>query len=743
MADNNMKVQATVELPSAKKVNEQIRALEKSISKLKISGKFDETVLKNLTKQLTTLKATVSTASFSPAALKNLTDQVNRALSNINISGVNIKDISDVSFDSSFGKELEKNLSHLSKLKEEWLDQGIYVDEFKTKVETLEKSLQEISVGDIKGLNTVKEQISSLSSEAKKLLQIQEIQLLTNGGIENDYDTQLAKLESSFTRLGITGDELTSKTSGVTTALSELRERLAQPLNESNYNEIISLNKKLQDEFIKSRNESARMNATIEMATDSNRLNNAAQMQKWADNNSDAMKRYGNRINEIIFQMSDLNKVMTQADATKLQNEFKALQSEAELTSNIGITAINKLKKAYEKFSGRNLINDLRSALWQQLKKMPNEVYEIDTAMTSLYRVTDETSSKYQQFLDSASNSAQKLGRSISSLVEQTANWAKLGFDLDTSAKLAEISSVYANVGEIDDDTAISNLVTAMKAFNIEASNSMIIVDSLNKLGNEFATDAKSLGEGLKTTASSMAAAGNDLHQTLAILAGAGEITQNVSELSSGLQVVSMRLRGMKDELQSIGEEYEDIESISKIQEQISNLTNGSVNILNVDGSFKSTYDQLKEISEIYFDLSESDRADLTEILFGKNRSNQGIAIIQAFQSGEIQKAYEASVKSAGSAMEEQEKWLESLEAKTQQFNAAFQSLSSTVLDSNLLKWFVDLGTSGVKALDQIIDKFGLLSTIGLSAGLFAGFKNVGSPKMFGLKIVLNIPTVC
>lgn len=77
-----------------------------------------------------------------------------------------------------------------------------------------------------------------------------------------------------------------------------------------------------------------------------------------------------------------------------------------------------------------------------------------------------------------------------------------------------------------------------------------------------------------------MAAAGNDLHQTLAILTGAGEITQNVSELSGSLQVISMRLRGMKDELQSIGEEYEDIESITKIQEQISNLTNGSVNIL-------------------------------------------------------------------------------------------------------------------------------------------------------------------
>lgn len=723
MDDNNMRIQATVDLPSAKKVNEQIRALEKSISKLKISGQFDETALKNLTKQLTALKASVSTAGFSPTALKNLTDQIEKALKNVNVS-------------TSFDKELGQNLSHLSKLKDRWIEQGIYVDQFKSKVEALETSLHNISIGDIAGLNTLKEEISSLSSEAGKLLQLQEIQLLSNGGAENDYDTQLAKLEGSFTRIGITGDKLRNQTSGVTVALSNLRDRLAQPFDESNYDEIILLNKKLQDEFIKSRNESERLNATVQMATDSNRLYNAAQMQKWADNNANAMKKYGDRINQIIFDMGDLNKVMTQADATKLLNEFKTMQNEARLTGNIGITAIDKLKNAFKKLGGQNLFAGLLGALWQQLKKMPYEVYEIDTAMTSLYKATDATGSQYHQFLDSASDSAQRLGRSISSLVEQTANWAKLGFDLDTSAKLAEISSVYAHVGEIDDDTAINNLVTAMKAFNIEAANSMSIVDSLNKLGTEFATNAESLGEGLKISASSMAAAGNDINQTLAILTGAGEINQNIGELANDLNVVSLRLRGMKDELQSIGEEYENIESVSNIQSQISDLTNGSVNILKDDGTFKSTYDQLKEISEIYFDLSDTAKTSLAEIMFGENRADQGVAILQAFQSGQIQKAYEESVNSAGSAMEEQEKWLESLEAKTQQFDAAFQSLSSTVLDSNLLKWFVDLGTSGVQALDHIIDQFGVLGTVGLGAGLFAGFKNVGSPKMFGFSFV-------
>ena len=96
MADNfdnyGMKVQATasVKMPTASEIDKQIRNLEKSISKLQISGKLDDSSLKNLSHQLDTLKATVTTANFSPTALTELTNQVNRALQNINIGNINI-----------------------------------------------------------------------------------------------------------------------------------------------------------------------------------------------------------------------------------------------------------------------------------------------------------------------------------------------------------------------------------------------------------------------------------------------------------------------------------------------------------------------------------------------------------------------------------------------------------------------------------------------------------------------------
>lgn len=188
----------------------------------------------------------------------------------------------------------------------------------------------------------------------------------------------------------------------------------------------------------------------------------------------------------------------------------------------------------------------------------------------------------------------------------------------------------------------------------------------------------------------------------------------------------------MKGELEMLGEEVDEtVDSISKVQTQILNRTGGKVNIFDDMGNFRDYYDIMEDISEVYDDLNDPDKADLTEILFGKQRGNQGAALIQAFQSGQIQKALEATLNAEGSAMQEQERWLESLEAKIQQFEAAFQSLSSTVLDSGLLKWFVDFGTDTVKVLDTVVDKLGSLGTIGLGAGLFTSIKNVGMAELY------------
>lgn len=242
----------------------------------------------------------------------------------------------------------------------------------------------------------------------------------------------------------------------------------------------------------------------------------------------------------------------------------------------------------------------------------------------------------------------------------------------------------------------------------------------MNELGNRFATDAAALGSGLARSASAMQVAGNDINQTLALITGGTEITQDADSLSNSLKVISMRLRGMKGELEELGEEYENVQSISKIQTQILNLTKGQVNIFKDDGTFKSTYDILEQISKVYDDLSDTSKASLTEILFGKLRANQGVALISAFKSGQVQKAYQTALDSSGSAMKEQERYMDSIQAKTMQLDASWQNLSQHMLSSEFLKGGIDVLRSFVDLLDLLVQNLG---AVGAILPGFAGYK--------------------
>ena len=54
------------------------------------------------------------------------------------------------------------------------------------------------------------------------------------------------------------------------------------------------------------------------------------------------------------------------------------------------------------------------------------------------------------------------------------------------------------------------------------------------------------------------------------------------------------------------------------------------------------------------------------------------------------------------------------------------EHLSSTVVESDLIKFFVDLGTTGVKAIDGLVNALSPLGTIGVISGGILGAKNAG-----------------
>ena len=241
---------------------------------------------------------------------------------------------------------------------------------------------------------------------------------------------------------------------------------------------------------------------------------------------------------------------------------------------------------------------------------------------------------------------------------------------------------------------------------------------------NEFAVTAADVGESLRRSASSLEMAGNSFEESTGMSTGIVEVTQNAEQAGTTLNVVSLRLRGMKGRLEEIGEEVdENVESISKMQTHILNLTNGKVNIFKDNGDFKSTYQIFKEISAIYDNLTDTSRADLLETVAGKQRSNAVAALISNWSN--VEKAVEASSNAEGTAAAENEKYMQSMQGKLDSLNASWQALSNTVLSSDLIKFLVD-GLSGiVDIVDGITHSFGVLGTAIAAVGITAFIKNL------------------
>ena len=155
-----------------------------------------------------------------------------------------------------------------------------------------------------------------------------------------------------------------------------------------------------------------------------------------------------------------------------------------------------------------------------------------------------------------------------------------------------------------------------------------------------------------------------------------------------------------------MGEDVSDMATTtSQLQAKLLALTGGQVDIMLDENTFKSSTQILREMAAAWEDMTDIQRAYALELMGGKRQANVLSALISNFDTAE--KAIDASAKSAGSALRENEVYLDSIQGRIDLLTNATQTMWSNALDSDVVKFFVDLLTKFVK----LIDKVGLLGT--------------------------------
>lgn len=424
-----------------------------------------------------------------------------------------------------------------------------------------------------------------------------------------------------------------------------------------------------------------------------------------------------------VIDTSEINELkMAESEVTNLKNMLSQLKAGdvidgKKITSSIN-QATNSVRTLESEFRNVNttasgLATTMKSifsyaiggsviyAAMNSIREAVNITIELNSAMTNLKKVTDETSETYTSFLNNMHNVALELGTQSNAMVDATTNWAKTGKNLQEAAELAENTVLLTKVGDVDNvDTAQTYMLPALQAFNIEAEKSITLIDKYNNISNNMATTVNDVGDAMSKSASSMSVAGNSLEQTIALIATAESQTKlGGAEVGTALKTLSMRLATFKD--------TETGEVIPQMTEKIKELTN--VDITDLNGQLKNTYDIYTEIGKVYKDLDQNTQMQLNEILGGKLRGNIVSAILS--HVSELQRAYDLANDSAGSAMNEFEKYQDSIQYSVDRLKEQINGLYTSFIGSDFLKSLTEGTASTIGAIQNIINTFGTMPT--------------------------------
>ena len=250
---------------------------------------------------------------------------------------------------------------------------------------------------------------------------------------------------------------------------------------------------------------------------------------------------------------------------------------------------------------------------------------------------------------------------------------------------------------------------------------------------NNFAISSTGIGEALQRSASALAAAGNSIDESVALITAANSVVQNPEQVGTALKTLSMRLRGTKVELEEAGEDTDGMaNSVSQLQQKLLALSHGKVNIMSDADTYKNSTEILRDMADAWGEMTDAERAAALELMGGKRQGNVLASIIENFDI--VEDVIQKSMDAEGSAIEENEKYLDSIDGKTKQFTNTLQTMWMNAIDSEVVKGFVDFGTTLIRIFDQINQNnpLGILGSLVIVGGtLYGAYK--GFPALIGL----------
>lgn len=350
-------------------------------------------------------------------------------------------------------------------------------------------------------------------------------------------------------------------------------------------------------------------------------------------------------------------------------------------------SAMSRLASSFNNLLKLRASYSVISLFTSAIGQAKQSIMEFDSSLTEYNKVTQLNSDGMEKQISKLKGYAKEVGRTTAEMIQGTTGWKKAGFSDEDASILSKVTTLYQNTADevMSTSQATDILTSIIKAYNIQASDSIQVTDKINKVSADFAVSSGDIGNGLKVASASMSTMGNSLDQTTALLTAGTTIFQHQSsQVARGLNTIGLNLTKNKAKLEQYG-----------------------IATTDSNGKLRSTYDILKDLHSVWDRLGETqERADLGMTLAGKNQYKILSAIMNQWDVAE--KSLNESMNAQGETMKQNEVFMDSLQAKINTLKGAFETLVLSGGLGSLAKVILDITTNTL----SLINTLGGLKTI-------------------------------
>lgn len=626
----------------------------------------------------------------------------------------------NIAYMSKVHNTIEKQMVEINRLANAngWSDVKVTgVEEASGKIQKLTLTVRDAE-GALKQFNMQREKIQGNGKTQAGLVQTGDVKVLETAvqyaeklksiessmGQFGNTTTSIVNLENSFTKLGLSTDEVSSKMKAVKTEYTTLQNMMN---NDASGNEIVNQFEKLKSELKKSQNEVTQLKTQLDQIYNPNKqLRLSNNIQEWLQKNTKAARDAKEQL-EKYYQELNSGAAVPVNILNQISDEFEKIKITQRGLGKLGKNLKDQMAQAVTSFSQWISISSAVMLGVGKFKDAISELKELDDILTEISKTSNLTSSQLKELGNSAFDSASEYGKSASDYLTGVQEMYRAGFE--NASEMSELSILAQSAGDMTAEMSNDYLIATSAAYDLKGNVKDLndVLDGQNYITNNAAVSMSDMASATSEAASIASQYGVKINELSSLIAVATAKTrESGSETGNALKSLFINLQDTTSD--PIRKAFEAV-GIS-----MTKMVNGAEKL-------KTPIELLKELSKAFNELPEGDtrRANILSDIGGKWHANTLSAILSDWSS--FEKMESLYSQGSGSALQEAEKSANNLSGSLEKLSNDWTSFVQNIVNSDGLKTGVNLLDGLLKVVTSLSDglnSLGSFGTIGTLVGL-------------------------